>query len=568
MILKALYDYYHRCGDMPAEGLEEKEIGFLLVLSKEGEFVRIEDCRLDKKSARKFLVAHSKKRASGTLPNYLYDNSSYVLGFSDKGEENDRKHFEAFRAQVRDIAVDHPDSEDMKALCHFYDKGQETILRAVQADPLWDDISRNLTKSFSWFSFRMEGDSSIIAEKSELLPILETSSGNAVCLVTGEHCTPVRLTSSTPRISDKAASLVAFQVNYGFDSYGKQQCANAPISPKAEAAYTTALNYMVSATSRNRFRIADRTFLFWSSSKSDTAKELEESVFSFFNLNLDPKSKDDPNACIANVRKVFKAIYSGELKTDLNERFYILGLAPNAARIAVVHWSEMPLRNFAQNILRHFDDMEIEDTRSDKRPYTGMPNIISAVTRGGKMADATPNLAEAVAKSIFQGTAYPRTLLTACIRRIRAEQNITITRAAIIKATLNRNFNFKYKPMLDKENNESGYLLGRLFAVIVKMQEDANGISSIRERYISAASATPATVFPTILNLSIHHAEKLKDGSKIFYDKLKQEIIANLNGGSFPARLSLEGQGSFYIGYYQQRQDLFKKNNQDNQDNQ
>ena len=31
MILKALYDYYNRCGNLPAPGMEEKEIGFVIV---------------------------------------------------------------------------------------------------------------------------------------------------------------------------------------------------------------------------------------------------------------------------------------------------------------------------------------------------------------------------------------------------------------------------------------------------------------------------------------------------------------------------------------------------------
>lgn len=258
-------------------------------------------------------------------------------------------------------------------------------------------------------------------------------------------------------------------------------------------------------------------------------------------------------------RRVFESIYSGELKTGLDDRFYILGLAPNSARIAVVYWSECPLKDFAEKILRHFGDMEIHDTRKDKWPYMGIRDIIASVTLEGRVSDATPNLPEAVVKSIFQGLPYPATLFTACIRRIRAEQKVTITRAAIIKAYLNRqnHNNKKIEIMLDKENSNHGYLCGRLFAVLEKIQEEANHISSIRERYLNAASATPATVFPAVLNLSIHHSEKLDEGRKIYFEKLKQEIINKISDSGFHSHLDIQDQGRFFVGYYHQRQDFF-----------
>ena len=143
--------------------------------------------------------------------------------------------------------------------------------------------------------------------------------------------------------------------------------------------------------------------------------------------------EDDPNRNIEQVRKTFNAIYSGSLKTSLDDKFYILGLAPNSARIAVTYWAELPLKEFAALILRHFEDMEIADTRKEKKPYSGLRSILAAVTLGGKSSDATPNLPEAVVKSLFQGVPYPYTLFAGCIRRIRAEQSLNITRAAIIK---------------------------------------------------------------------------------------------------------------------------------------
>ena len=306
--------------------------------------------------------------------------------------------------------------------------------------------------------------------------------------------------------------------------------------------------------------LGTRTFVFWASNNNEASMETEESLFDL--LGFSEEANDDPNANLMKVRKVFESIYSGIMKTGLDDKFYILGLAPNSARIAVVYWSETTLKDFAEKILKHFSDMEIHDTRKDKKPYMGIREIISSVTLGGKMSDVTLNLPEAVVKSIFQGLPYPQTLYSACVRRIRAEQKLTITRAAIIKAYLNRqsNNNKKIDIMLDKDNNNQGYLCGRLFAVLENLQFAANGQDSIRSSYMNAASTTPSTVFSTILKLSNNHYGKLakdKKGLANFFDNQKKEIMAMLQ--EFPATLELNDQGRFFLGYYHQKN--YKENN-------
>lgn len=576
MILKALYDYYNRCGNLPAPGMEEKEIGFVIVISKEGKFLRFEDCRTDKTIGRVYLVKKHVSRSSAAVANYLYDNSAYVLGYSDKDDsEKNQLYFNTFVEKVRSILDRMPDNSDIRTLMNFYAQGREAILSEVEQDPLWEDIKKNLSKKCSVFSFRIEGDLRILAEKKELLQTNEgtrNDNSRGLCMVTGVQGELVDTTTATMIQGSKAtAKLVAFQVNAGYDSYGKEKCGNAPISQMAEFAYTTALNTMLRRGSRNKFTLGNRTFVFWASSNDKAAEQAEESLFDL--LGYSEEKKDNPNAKIEQVRKVFTAIYSGSLSTSLEDRFYILGLAPNSARIAVVYWSETPLRDFAGKILRHFDDMEIIDTRKDRKPYMGIKDILSAVTLGGKQSEATPNLPESIIKSIFLGTPYPYTLLSACIRRIRAESGdgnaARITRIAIIKAFLNRqNVNDKkMEIMLDKSNTNQGYLCGRLFAVLDRIQEDANGISSIRERYMNAASSTPSSVFSTILNLSSHHLENLSnEGKKVFYEKLKQEIIDKISSDGFPAHLDLQDQGRFFVGYYHQRQDFFNKKEENNND--
>lgn len=571
MILQALYDYYHRCGDLPQKGMELKEIGFLIVIDKEGHFLRFEDRRIDKKQAQRFLVKKHVGRTSALAANYLYDNSGYVFGYSDKGDVMHQ--YQTFKDKVRNIFNQHQDNEDIIAVQKFYEQEQAKMLEQMKGDSLWPEIEKNLNKKYSTFSFLIDGDTKIVAEKRELLDIDEEqpSTSGQICLVTGKKGNAVETTTATMISGSQAtAKLVSFQVSSGYDSYGKSKGGNAPISEDAEFAYTTALNHLLGSNTRNKFMVGTRTFVFWASKNNQAGQQAEESIFNLFGFSA---QEDNPNRNIEQVRKVFTAIYSGEIRTSSDDTFYILGLAPNSARIAVIYWAEVPLKEFAGTICKHFNDMEIVDTRSEKKLYMSLRNILSTVTLGGKVSDATPNLPDAIVKSIFQGLPYPQTLFASCIRRVRAESSdkdrypVNITRAAIIKAYLNRlnNHQIKIKVMLDKDNNNQGYLCGRLFAVLDKIQEEANNQHSIRERYMNSASSTPAAVFSTILNLSNHHVENLKnEGRKIYFEKLKQEIISKIDADGFKAQLDLQDQGRFFIGYYHQRQDLFTRNEDNN----
>ena len=463
-----------------------------------------------------------------------------------------------------------PENKNINAISNFYKKYND-IEKVIEKDSLYEDFH----KSKKNISFLINGECKIAAEDPDIhdLVLAQKNEDNkkGLCLVLGEDRSISRL-HTTIKLTKDTGPLVSFKTDRGYDSYGKEQGYNAPISEDVEFAYTTALNTMLQKGSHNKFMVGNRTFVFWASSSKEIAEEAEESLFDM--LGYSDTKTDNPNAKIEQVRKVFTSIYSGVLKTNLDDRFYILGLAPNSARIAVVYWSDTSLRDFAGMVIRHFNDMEIVDnTRKDKRPYMGIREILSAVTLGGKQSDVTPNLPEAVVKSIFQGTPYPYTLFSSCIRRIRAEIGDNganrITRMAIIKAYLNRqnDNNKKIEVMLDKSNTNQGYLCGRLFAVLDTIQDDANRIHSIRERYMNAASSTPASVFATILNLSSHHLENLSnEGKKVFYEKLKQEIIDKISADGFPAHLDLQDQGRFFVGYYHQRQDFFTKKEKENED--
>lgn len=632
MILKALYDYYHRCGDKVApRGLEFKEIAYIIVIDKDGNFKRLEDRHIDNKRCQEFLVVKKVERSSNPVANILWDNCSYVLGLSNENlakevydrivsiaeeknllddfskDNKEKLYFTVFtlcdelskdceiESLIRRTAL-----EELKAVPKGFDKFvksksswqkeieknsknhktfikkvneiveslQEERLLAVQSfytkeksnyelmrkDAKWADLKKELTKNVS---FALEGDLEIIPELKSVVEKyrIETSNdlNDSICLITGERGKTVETTTATPIIGSQAkAKLVSFQIKSGYDSYGKEKGNNAPISENAEFAYTTAMSHMLRSDSHNKFTIGTRTFLFWASSNSDAAQASEDCLFTLFG----PANDDDPNKRLELVRDTFMSIFNGNTPSNKDDKFYILGLSPNAARIAVVYWAEIPIRDFAKIINKHFEDMEIVDNRKEQKPYFGLHSILGAVTHGGKSSDAIPNLPDVVVKSIFQGVPYPIALYQACLRRIRAEQSLTIARAAILKAYLNRlNTNIKQIDiMLDKENTNPGYLCGRLFAVMENLQYAANGQDSIRSSYMNAASSTPSAVFSTILKLSNNHFGKLakdKKGLAMFFDKQKEEIISMLQ--EFPDTLDLQEQGRFFLGYYHQK---------------
>lgn len=536
MILKALYDYYNRCGNLPAPGTEFKEIGYLIVLSKDGTFLRIESRMLNKKQASSFLVLQAVNRVGLSYKaNYLWDKFEYILGEanSDNVTESGNKKLQKFILLVRNLLNRQPSNKNLRAIGCFYSKYASPCL-TVSSDPLWEDLK----SSGKNISFLIEGETIIAAEDKEIWDLAlqpQQSREENNCLILGIKG-PIARLHTTIKLTKDTGPIVSFQKKSGYDSYGKQQGYNAPICEEAEFAYTTALNTMLRRDSRNKFTVGNRTFVFWASSNDKAAEQAEESLFDL--LGYSEEKKDNPNAKIEQVRKVFTAIYSGSLSTSLEDRFYILGLAPNSARIAVVYWSETPLRDFAGKILRHFDDMEIIVEKSKgQKPYMGIEDMLSAVTRHGNDGkwrnNIIPNLSEAIVKSIFQGEPYPFTLFSACVRRIRAESSnkgyspIAIEKAAILKAYLNRIMgnNEKIKVMLDQSNNNSGYLCGRFFAVLENLQYAANKQDSIRSGYMNAASSTPSIVFPTILKLSNSHYSKLakdKKGLAIFFDNQKK----------------------------------------------
>lgn len=566
MILQALKEYYDRKAadpesDIAPEGWEKKEIPFIIVLDTDGSLIKIEDTREGegkKKRAKIFLVPRAVKKTSGIAANLLWDVAGYVFGIDTKGKKE--RALLQKKAFINRLTNELGDSIAAQTIIHFLKNITED--RLLQ-ESCWKEIYETNPN----LSFRFSKDTFIVCRYPEIVArISESLKGKPeeterTCLVTGERTKIQNLHTSIKGVygaQSSGANIVSFNLD-AFRSYSKEQGFNSPVGMEAEFAYTTAINTLLGKDSAQRMQIGDASTVFWS--EKPTAFE---SDFSFF---FKEPEKDDPDKGTQKVRALFESVYSGAyLKDDGDARFYILGLAPNASRIAVRFWQNGTISEFAARIKQYFDDFAI--IKPPKEPeYYSVWRILVNISTQDKSENIPPNLAGDFMRSILNGAPYPATLLQAALRRIHSdtEYRVKPVRAALIKAYLNRYYQFNpnkiYKEVameLDISQPSIGYQLGRLFATLEKIQEEANpGINAtIRERFYGAACATPVTVFTNLLRLKNHHLAKMESkGRVIFFERLLGEIMGNLK--DFPAHLDLHEQGRFAIGYYHQRQAFF-----------
>lgn len=561
MILQALNEYYQRKTRLPdsnlaSPGFEHKAIPFLIVLTKDGEFAGLDDTREGegkKKTAKTYLVPQTVKRSSGVAANLLWDHPGYVFGVDDKGKpERVREQHLAFLDAIRSRFATSDDA-GIQAVLSFLEHGN---FEAVFLHPLWSEIQEtgaNLT-------FRLEGDSEPVCERPAVATALSMSDADSektsLCLVSGEEDVIERLHPSVKGVwgaQSSGASIVSFNLD-AFSSYGKSQGGNAPVGRRAVFSYTTVLNHLLAKDSKQRIQVGDTSTVFWAATPGHPMEELFPGFFS-------EPPKDNPDLGVPAVAALLNAPRTGAGSfEDDGTRFYVLGLAPNAARIAVRFWHVKTVGELAVNIRRHFNDLRIVHAPHEPETFS-LFRLLVATAMLGKSENIPPNLGGDVMRSVIEGLPYPQTLLSGAIRRIRAEHEVTYPRAAIIKACINRQpGKEELKVSLDENNTNTAYRLGRLFAVLERIQERANpGINAtIRDRYYGAASGAPVTVYPTLLKLKNHHLAKLENkGEAINYEKLLGQIMDGIT--DFPAQLDLQNQGRFAIGYYHQRQAFFTK---------
>lgn len=602
MILQALNDYYERrCADpdparrLPVFGLERKEIGFVLELGGDGRLANVLDLRTQvgsRKVGTALLVPSAEKKTSGVKANLLWDNAEYVLGLPDpkkletardKGKELEyrlrlQEMQEAFRKRILDLP---------EAARH--DSGIQAVLDFLQADPALQ-VERlgkadELASSNAPLTFRMLDDTgTLVSQRPTVAPHVvaaspagddDESSAPAppatptMCLVTGRVAPVARLHSAIKGVWDaqtSGANIVSFNLD-AFNSHGKARGDNAPVSAQAAFAYTTALNALLLRDSPQRMQVGDASTVFW----AQRADVFEDELAQLLGANV-----DEPDAHTNKVKTLFESIRSGAFDGARgNNRFFVLGLAPNAARISVRFWHAAPLAEIAKRVRRWFDDLAIARPSFERDEYPALKTLLRAVVLQRKDENIPPGLSGDVLRAIFTGTPYPALWLNLAVKRCRAEQEVSYHRAAVIKACLSRSSQPSKSTeeaiptMLDPSNTQASYRLGRLFAVLEKIQEESAGgmlNKTIRDRYYGAASSTPGSVVPLLLKLKNHHVGKLDDrGQRMLYRALQDhrpddyigEILAGVD--DIPTHLTLPEQGRFALGYYHQRQAFFTK---------
>ena len=567
MILQALADYYRRkqadpdpSQRLPAYGFEEKEFPFILEIDGEGRLVQILDTRSGegkKKTAQRFLVPKAVKKTSGVAANLLWDTAEYVLGIDTRGKpERVAAQHAAFRARIDALPAEAQADAGIVAVRAFLDG---IDFDALTACPAWEEI--NTTNPL--LSLRRHGDVELVCQRPAVTAIAsgapDDEEATVTCLVSGDQAAPERLHAAIKGVwgaQSSGANIVSFNLD-AFNSYGKSQGTNAPVGKAAAFAYTTALNHLLAKGSSQRIQVGDASTVFW----AEEPHELESSLADLFG----EPPKDDPDRGTDALRALYRAVETGRFAVGSDDtRFFVLGLAPNAARIAVRFWDTAPAIELARRIRRHFDDIAV--ARSPRDPeHLSLFRLLAATAVQGKADNIPPNLGGEVMRAILEGLPYPATLLNAAVQRCRAEQQVSHPRAAAIRGWLNRDARRRhlpqeeFSPMLDPDHPSAAYRLGRLFATLEKVQEEASpGLNAtIRDRYYGAASATPVAVFTTLLRLKNHHLGKLNPGRVAQMEKLIGEIMAGIE--DFPRHLNLPDQGRFALGYYHQRQAFFTR---------
>lgn len=582
MIIQALNDYYNDYlknnpnYTIPPFGFSTGKIHFALVINESGKLIDVKDLR-EKQKKKIFpkelivpagdnrLTGLNIPRTSGINPHFIWDNTGYVLG-------TDNKKFEAFKKFQYEIGKD------------IEDNGIQAILKFINS---WNP--KNVEQLKYWkemegsnIVFQLDGERKFIHEHSAIkekwLKYCEQQKteyiDKAFCLASGEEKPVTKIHPSIkgipPPAKSSGTSMVSFNLD-SFCSYNKEQSFNAPVSKKIAFSYTTALNYLLRFESRNKIQIGDATTVFWAEGITP--------ITNFLKDILDPID----NQAGPDLRIFLEAVRDGKLPKSLEDskdmKFYILGLSPNASRLSVRFWYVSTVKDIRIKLEQHFNDLAISKNYENEPEFPGMWHLLHELAPQRDIEKLSPLLAGLFFKSILTGGRYPSNLISIILNRIRAEQslknqttgkpreNVTYLRAAIIKAYIIRNSRFKNKKerevsmSLNREENDIGYLLGRLFATCEKAQQDALGKNinaTIKDKFYSSSSTTPGAVFPRLLRLSQYHLRSIDNQAfRVSNDKLMQEIISNIP--KFPPYLNLEEQGMFALGYYHQKQNFYMK---------
>lgn len=572
MILQALVDYYEALaerGEIARPGWGLAKVSYALSLDENGRLLHVTDVRHEEprgKDGKKtwvptvMEVPEPVKRSSGVAANLLCDNSAYLLGIDKKGKpERTLQCFEACRALHQKVfgMSDHPAA---KAVTAFFESWKPEA--AAEHPALQEALDAVQDGGNLVFRYRMQYVHAI----PELRALCQaykdqTQDGPEMqCLVTGKVGPVAVLHPSIKGVRDaqsSGASLVSFNAP-AFTSYGREQGYNAPVGTYAAFAYGAALNYLLADSNRVKF-MGDTTVVCWAQSGEPAYQDM-------WNMGI---MGDSTAELERDVQAALTALADGrsvtweQVELRPEEHFYVLGLAPNAARLSVRFF----LRDSFGAFMRHVRDHEarLQIVKPSYERFTDLPYwrlLAETVNQKSRDKKPVPQLAGDFLRAILSGDRYPATLYNGVLLRIRADREINYARAALLKAYLIRNFEEEITVNLDEQRTQQAYVLGRLFSVLEEIQESANpGVNAtIHDRYFSAAGSTPGRVFPVLVDLANKHLRKLKKevGRKIYLEKKLSEIMGLLQEG-YPDQLSLKEKGVFQIGYYHQNQTRYTK---------
>lgn len=583
MILSALNDYYQRLAaedKVPVPGFSSEKISYCLVFSPDGTPLQVDDLRdTSGKNPQKktFWVPYDKGRASNIHAYPLWDKTSYSLGVTGGEDNRLSKLHSAFKARQFELFGVSSDPE-LVAFLKLLDRWQPEEIAKL---PGYSDDVLDAN-----FIFRLDGKHNYLHENYEARRLwgvtLESGEGElGQCMVIGGASL---LGTDHPKIKGvkgaqtAGASLVSFNSS-SYESYGNKGQTNASISKAAIFGYSTALNHLLrgSDDNRQRLQVGDATVVFWAKARDAAHAEAAEGFFAM--LNEPPSDGQEAAKLGFLLTQVAEGRPLAELDPMLERdtQFFVLGLAPNAARLSVRFWYVDSLEHLAQNYAQHHRDLWLEPV-----PWKGVAPAMwrllyaTAPSRDGKSKaeDIPPQLAGELTRAILAGSRYPYSLLANIIMRMRNDGDISGIRVALCKAVIVRkarlaaqtNLILQEVPVsLDPHSSHPGYLLGRLFAELENAQRGALGNevnATIRDRYYGAASATPASIFPMLLRNVQHHLSNMRKKDKGgLAHKIEGEIGSIIDGlgDRFPRSLRIEDQGRFAIGYYHQSQARFAK---------
>lgn len=566
MILQALTAYYEdlaRTGKIARQGWGKSRISYALELGEGGEVCRVIPLETadegGKSRPREMELPAPVKRTVGVASNFLWDNGSYLLGHAKDAAKDSRagKCFAAAK-ELHCSLLSGSQDPFAQAICRFFENYDPAL---GSTDPVlageWENLISGCNLTFA-YGDQYPGDNEALARAWESHYGQDAEGEKLRCLITGEPAVPEKTHPAIKRLygaQSSGAALVSFNAP-AFCSYGREQNENAPVGQYGAFAYTAALNYLLSDRRHYR-RIGGDTYVFW----AEGAEEQYEDAFGAFLDGGSEKVKDEDLASVMDALAGKKLCQWENLPLNPENRFYVLGLAPNAARISVRFFLQDTFGVFAQRLKAHYDRLEIIRPSFDTRTQLPLRLLLQeTVNQQSRDKTPSPQMAADTLRAILTGGRYPATLFQQTMLRIRAEHDITRGKAAIIKAYLLRNDTQqnRMEALTVKLNDDCNYLpyvLGRLFSVLEDIQQQANpGINTtIKDRYFSSASATPAVVFPVLVNLAEKHQKKLSAGQKVYNSKRLQDLTGCIRE-SYPTHLTLSDQGIFQLGYYHETQ--------------